>query len=81
LPRLSFKGAPLRGPLVRVPLFPPGEMTPRFVWLYAVALVLGTAFLWWMTFPEMPKVAIGKGMLAGAIATLGVALFGWASGA
>ncbi len=56
-------------------------MTPRFVWLYAVALLLGIAFLWTLSFPELPEVAIGKGMLAGAIATLGVALFGWASGA
>jgi hypothetical protein len=50
-------------------------MDRRFVWLYAVALLVGIAAVWWVAFPNAPELAIGKGFLAAALATLALVLF------
>ena len=50
-------------------------MTLRtFVLMHMGALVAGTALIWWGVYPDMPEAAIGDGLIAGSLATLGEAL-------
>jgi hypothetical protein len=50
-------------------------MEPKYAALYAAALVVGTAALWWFVFPEFPEVAVGDGLLAGAVASVVTGIF------
>ena len=41
-----------------------------------LVLIAGTAGLWWFVFPDFPEVAVGDGLLAGAVASVLTGMFG-----
>jgi hypothetical protein len=51
-------------------------MEQRYATCCGLVLIAGTVVLWWFVFPEFPEVAVGDGLLAGAVASVLTGMFG-----
>jgi len=45
-------------------------MTPKYLPLYCMTLIVGTAAFWWFVFPDWPQRAVEDGILAGSVASV-----------
>jgi hypothetical protein len=50
-------------------------MEQRYAAWCGFVLIAGTVGVWWFVFPEFPEVAVGDGLLAGAIASVLTGMF------